>query len=73
MYDRSRNEDYQGESDKAAAVLGSSGFEHVFIGECCKGGTVGGFHNWFHWYTLEQVGRDETKMMGHSLVCRPGS
>ena len=65
MYDRSRTEDYQGETDKAGAVLGSSGFEHVFIGECCKGGTVGGFHNWFHWYTLEQVGRDEMKMIGH--------
>jgi len=41
--------------DRAKEILGSSGFEHVFIGEI-KGGTVGGFHNWFHWYTLEKKG-----------------
>ena len=41
--------------DRARTILGSSGFEHVFIGEI-KGGSVSGFHNWFHWYTLEQAG-----------------
>jgi len=41
--------------DRARAILGSSGFEHVFIGEI-KNGAVSGFHNWFHWYMLEQAG-----------------
>ena len=41
--------------DRARAILGSSGFEHVFIGEI-KNGAVSGFHNWFHWYMLEKAG-----------------
>eukprot|EP00091_Calanus_sinicus_P015667 TRINITY_DN3416_c0_g1_i6.p1 TRINITY_DN3416_c0_g1~~TRINITY_DN3416_c0_g1_i6.p1 ORF type:complete len:396 (+),score=144.88 TRINITY_DN3416_c0_g1_i6:43-1188(+) len=41
--------------DRARAILGSSGFEHVFIGEI-KNGVVSGFHNWFHWYMLEKAG-----------------
>ena len=42
--------------DRAKVTLGSSGFEHVFMGECCKGGNVGGFHNWWHYYYLEKQG-----------------
>merc|ERR1711909_230038 len=43
-------------------ILGSSGFEHVFIGEI-KNGAVGGFHNWFHWYYLEM--RGELNYLGY--------
>merc|ERR1712004_319295 len=54
--------------DRAKTILGSSGFEHVFIGECCKGGEVGGFHNWFHFYMLEAEGQiDYRGFMEHSL------
>lgn len=42
--------------DRARTTLGSSGFEHVFVGECCKGGDVGGFHGWYHYYLLEKLG-----------------
>ena len=45
------------------ATLGSSGFEHVFVGECCKGGDVGGFHGWYHYYLLERQG--DINYLGH--------
>jgi len=44
-------------------TLGSSGFEHVFVGECCKGGDVGGFHGWYHYYLLER--RGDINYLGH--------
>ncbi|XP_059086301.1 uridylate-specific endoribonuclease-like isoform X1 [Tigriopus californicus] len=45
-----------------AKVIGSSGFEHVFMGES-KGGNVSGFHNWLKFLDEENKGRID--YLGH--------
>eukprot|EP00164_Ancoracysta_twista_P012919 GFYU01020437.1.p1 GENE.GFYU01020437.1~~GFYU01020437.1.p1 ORF type:complete len:279 (-),score=93.05 GFYU01020437.1:196-1032(-) len=47
----------------------SSGFEHVFVGEC-RDGKVTGFHNWIQFYLEEKSGRVDYK--GYVLPRRRG-
>lgn len=57
-------------------TLDSSGFEHVFVGECRGGAGRGkheviGFHNWIQYYLQEQQGNVDYKgyLLNKEVIC----
>ena len=52
-------------------IYGSSGFEHVFMGEK-KNGEVQGFHNWAFFYEMEQKNKVRKLSLILKFVCLLG-
>lgn len=49
------------EYSRSSGVTGSSGFEHVFVGETKDTDELSGLHNWVALYQLEQSGEANYK------------